>query len=179
MKCFYQLMLDSNDKKGGTLYAPSQWPYPISRDAMEVKNWENLVLELRDGVYCPFHTCNKGANLVSEELRDLLTSFIETTDEVDFLPVKVKSAEYGENKYYIIHFRKIFDVIDKEKSIYVKETGDIIKLRLNYEKVKNLKVFNSASGVNNIIVSSEIRNAIKKAKLEMGIYFMPVYCESK
>lgn len=176
MKVFYELMLDGNDKIGGTLYAPPEWPYPISRDGMIVKNWESLVLELRDGQYCPFHTCNKGANLVSKELKNLFVSFMGNNNDVEFLPVKVVSTNYGEKEYFIIHFRKIFDVIDKEKSVYVKGTGDIIKLRLDFKKVKDLKVFNSASGVNNIFVSKEVRDAIKKAKMEKGCCFMPVYC---
>lgn len=176
MKRFYELILDGNDKIGGTLFAPPTWPYPISRDAVEVKNWQMLVLELRGGKYCPFHTCNKGANLVNKELKDLLESFLDTDADIEFLPVKVVSMEYGEKEYYIMHFNKIFDVVDKESSVYANETDIIIKARLDFHKVKDLKVFNSTSGINNIFVSKEVRDAIKKSKLDMGISFMPVSC---
>lgn len=179
MKKYYELILDGNDKIGGSLYAPPQWPYPISRDGIEVKNWKSLILELKNGDYCPFHTCNKGANLVSKELKDLLESFLDNNHEIDFFPVQVTSAQYGDRVYYIMHFRKIYDVADRKNSIYAssgREVSDITILRLDPEKVKDLKVFNSSSAINSVFVTSEIRKAIKKAGLEKGAYFVPVYC---
>lgn len=48
---YYELIVDGYDKVGGMLYAPLEWPSPIAVDAMEVENWQNLTLELRDGKY--------------------------------------------------------------------------------------------------------------------------------
>ena len=93
---YYELIEDGYDKVGGTLYAPSEWPCPIAVDAMEVENWQNLTLELRDGKYCPFLSCDAGANMVSEEMKDLLLSFIGDNDNIEFLPVTTKSKEYGD-----------------------------------------------------------------------------------
>ena len=73
-------------------------------------------------------------------------------------------------------FKKIFDVIDHDHTIYVEGTDSIIKLKLDHNKVKDLKVFNSQPAINDIIVSDEVRKSIRKNKLDMGLDFMPVYC---
>lgn len=114
--------------------------------------------------------------MVSEELKELLESFVQDDPNIEFLPVKAISAEYGDRIYYILHFRKIYDVIDKKNTIYVEGTDSIIKLRVDYEKTKNLKIFNSQPAINDIIVSADIRRAIRKNKLNLGLIFMPIYC---
>ena len=151
---FYRFIVKGNDKKGGVLYSPKSWPYPIAVDGQEVKNWESLVVELKDGIYRPFQLCVGGANMVNQDLKDLLQSFIG----------------YGE------HFKKIFDVIDTKNTLYVEGTDSVIKLKLDYNKVKDLKVFNSQPAINDIIVSDEVRKSIRKNKLDLGLEFMPVYC---
>ena len=160
---FYKFIPKGNDKAGGVLYAPSDWPYPIARDGEEVKNWKSLIVELKYGEYCPYHMCIGGANMVSEELKNLLESFIQPdNDDIEFLPIKARSKEYGNRIYYILHFKKIFDVIDKENTVYVPGTDSIIKVRVDYNKVKELKIINSQSVINDIIVSKEVYKAIKK-----------------
>lgn len=74
-----------------------------------------------------------------------------------------------------MHFKKIYDVIDKINTIYVKGTDSIIKLRLDYEKVKDLNIFNSQPYINDVIVSETLYKAIKKQKLDFGLEFMPIY----
>lgn len=75
-----------------------------------------------------------------------------------------------------MHFKKIFDVIDTKNTLYVEGTDSVIKLKLDYNKVKDLKVFNSQPAINDIIVSDEVRKSIRKKKLDLGLEFMPVYC---
>ena len=73
-------------------------------------------------------------------------------------------------------FKKYFQVIDTAKTIYAEATDSVLKLKLDYNKVKDLKVFNSQPAINDIIVSDEVRKSIKKNKLDLGLDFMPVYC---
>ena len=47
---YYRLIPNGNDKEGGLLYPPQEWPYPIARDAVEVENWQNLKVELKEGI---------------------------------------------------------------------------------------------------------------------------------
>lgn len=75
-----------------------------------------------------------------------------------------------------MHFKKIFNVIDTENTLYVEGTDSVLKLKLDYNKVKDLKVFNSQPAINDIIVSDDVRKSIKKNKLDLGLDFMPVYC---
>ena len=172
---YYKFIVIGNDKIGGVLYAPSNWPYPIAKDGEEIKNWESLVVELKDGSYRPLHMCVGGANLVNKELKTLIESHTTPESEIEFLPIKAISKEYGNKTYYIIHFKKIHDVIDKENTIYVKGTDSIIKLRVDYKKVKDLHIFNSQPNINDIIVSETLYKAIKKQKLNLGLDFMPIY----
>ena len=172
---YYKFIVKGNDK-GGVLYAPDSWPYPIARDGQEVKNWESLVVELRDGQYRPFHMCIGGANMVNQALKDLLQSYVTSANDIEFLPVKAISKEYGNQIYYIMHFKKIFDVIDPQNTLYVEGTDTILKLRLDYNKVKSLNVFNSQPVINDIIVSDEVRKSMQKNKLDFGLEFMPIFC---
>ena len=173
---YYRIIVKGNDKIGGVLYAPEHWPYPIARDGEDVKNWGSLVVKLQDGAYRPFHMCIGGANLVNEELKALLVTFIENSDDIEFLPIQAVSEEYGNKTYYIMHFTKIFDVIDRKHSIYTEGTDSIFTLRLDYEKAKSLNVFNSQPVINDVIVSEQVRKSIKKNKLDLGIEFMPIAC---
>lgn len=72
--------------------------------------------------------------------------------------------------------KRFFDVIDTKNTLYVEGTDSVIKLKLDYNKVKDLKVFNSQPAINDIIVSDEVRKSIRKNKLDLGLEFMPVYC---
>ena len=173
---YYRIIIKGNDKIGGVLYAPDNWPYPIARDGEEVKNWESLTVELKDGSYRPFHMCIGGANLVSQEMKELFETFIENNADIEFLPVKAESEIYGNKIYYIMHFKKVFDVIDCKNTIYVEGTDSILRLRLDYEKVKALNVFNSQPVINDVIVSEKVRKSIKKNKLDLGIEFMLIAC---
>lgn len=171
---FYKIL----ESDGGCLYAPKEWHFPIALDGEEVKNWESLVVELKDGdVYCHFQGCNKGANMVSQEMKDLLESFIGPyADDIEFLPVKAVSKTYGDRQYYIMHFKKIYDVIDVKNTVYIPSTGSIVKVAVSFEKVKDLKVFNTQPVISDVIVSEDVYKAIKKKKLDFGLEFWQVYC---
>jgi len=172
---YYEFVVKGN-AKGGVLHAPESWPRPIAIDGEEVRNWKSLVVELKDGPYRNFHMCVGWANMVSVNLKDLLQSLIGDKEYLEFLPVQAVSEEYGNKVYYIMHFKKIFDVIDKERTIYVPNTDSIIKPWLDYQKVKDLSIFNSRPIINDIIVSSRVRKEIVNHKLNDGLDFMPVYC---
>ena len=173
---FYEIIVRGN-AKGGVLYAPPTWPTPIARDGEEVCNWKSLVLTLQDGPYRNYNMCVGQANIVSEQLKNVLAEYCESNPNIEFLPVKVTSDEYGDRIYYIMHFKIVFDVIDEKRTLYVPGTDSIIKLRLDYNKVEKLKIFNSRPYVNDVIVSEDVRKAIKRHHLDDGIEFLPIYCE--
>lgn len=172
---YYDLLVNGYDRQSGILSDLPGMHYPIILDGEKIKDLESFIVELRDGVYRPFHMCPGYANAVSEELKCLLESYSEP-GSIEFLPIKVISREYGDRTYYILHFTKIFDVIDKENTIYIKETGSILKPALDYEKVKTLHVFNYQPIGNDVIISEVVRKAMKKKKLDLGLDLSPVYC---
>ena len=130
------------------------------------------MLELRNGVYCHFHACTGGANVVSEEFKNLIESFTGDNNEIEYLPVKTISKEYGNRIYYILHFKKIYDVIDKTRTIYADGTDVILKIRLDSNKTKNLVIFNSQPAINDVIVCEDLYKAIKKNHYDLGIEFL-------
>ena len=78
-----------------------------------------------------------------------------------------------------MHFKKVFDVLDKENSVYAPNTNSVIKPWVDFEKVGTLKIFNSQPYINDVIISDEVRRALKRKHLDDGIEFMPVYCVIK
>ena len=72
-----------------------------------------------------------------------------------------------------------YDVIDEENTVFNDFTGSVIKLRVDYAKVKNLHVFNSQPIINDLIVSTKLYKEIKKRKLNFGVTFGPIYCLNK
>lgn len=175
---YYEIVVVGN-AKGGVLYAPPSWPFPIAHDGEEVHNWESLILTLQDGPYRNFNMCVGHANIVSEQMKEVLEKFLDSNSELEFLPVRVISKEYGDRIFYIMHFTKVYDVIDEKHTVYVPGTDAIIKLRVDYNKVKDLNIFNSQPVINDVIISDKVRRELKRNKLDDGIEFLPIYCEKE
>ena len=174
----YKIMIQGYDDTCGVMYAPSDWPYPIALDGEEVKNWQSLRLELKDGIYCPFHCCVGCANVINEEMKNLMEKYIDNETQVEFLPVKAHSDEYGEKQYYILHFLKIHDVIDTEHTVYsdINDKDSVIKLAFSCKKVKNLHLFNSRPLINDVYISEKLYKDISKHNLTKGISFQAIKC---
>ena len=109
-------------------------------------------------------------------MKDLLEKFAEK-EFVEFIPVMIKSKEYGDKQYFTVHLKKTYDVIDFVNS-YCDPPGCVIRMCVDYNKVKNLHVFNSAQSLN-IIVSTKVYKEIKKRKLNFGLSFGIIRCLNK
>ena len=176
---FYEIIINGYYKKVGIIYSLKPCNYPLIQDGKEIKNYNDIQLGLKDGNYADFDRCINGGNLVSEELKDLFISYMGDNPNIEFLPVKVVSKEYGDRIYYIMHFKIIYDVIDKKHSVYVPGTDSIIKRCLLWEKVKDLHVFNSMRYADDVIISDEVRRAMIRKKLKAGIIFTPVWTDKE
>ena len=122
-------------------------------------------------MYAPFMNSNVNPYFANEELKQLIEQNLPADYPLEFLPVKTMSEEYGENLYYIIHFTKIFDVIDEKHSKYVPGTDSIAVPCIDYNKAKDLDFFNSTARRGSFIVSDKIKKLMKKRKLDTGIEF--------
>lgn len=169
-KRFYYLLLKSGNKFR-VLYKPVGTDTRFGAAVTPVEGYEHMVFELRSGIYKPFMNSNCCACFADEDLKQLLEENIPEDCPLEFLPVKATSKEYGDKLYYIIHFTKVFDVIDKENSKYVPETGDITIPCIDYEKAKDLDFFNSTARISGFIVSDKIKKLMKKRGLDVGIEF--------
>jgi hypothetical protein len=176
---YFKWISDGYYKSGGVLYAPKEVASQIAKDGEEVK-YNNLEFTLNDGIYMPYHSAVGGANLVDEELKKIIEKYVPKDYPIEFLPVKAKSEKYGEKQYYIMHFKKIFDVLDRDNCVYntflPKEDSSIIIPCLNSNKLAGLHIFNTRKNINDIIISDELRKKIKKSKLDIGIEFYRIKC---
>ena len=175
---YYEIISNGYDKRKGVLYVNEPYDYPIVKDGQEVEGLEKLVFELRDGEYAHFHMCVGGANVVDEELKKLFEQYCNHNPYIEFLPIKVNSDKYGERLYYIVHFKDICDVIDKEHTMYLKgETYNCItRLAIEHEKAEGLHVFNSRPAIQDVIVSEDVYKEMRNRKLDQGIEFCPLIC---
>lgn len=170
-KQFYQFIL--KDIKGqGVLYAPDYIQYGFGVEVKPVIGWEDIEFALKGGNYLPFMNSNVGANFANEELKNLLQENLPSEYPIEFYPIRVRSEEYGDKIYYLIHFKTVFDVIDNENSVWVVKS--IAKPWIDYKKAKDLDFFNSTARTNGIIVSDKIKKLMRKNKLDIGIEFLKV-----
>ena len=152
--------MNSYEKEAGSISSPDWDKCPKVLDSEDAILDKDFTYELVNGRYCPYGRGPHGVRLVNEELKELLESYAEK-EFIEFIPVIIKSAEYGDRQYYIVHFKKIYDVIDEDNTVFG-PTGSVIKLRVDYAKVKNLHVFNSGPYINDLIVSTKVYKEIKK-----------------
>ena len=168
------VMPNSYEEKAGNADSPNWHVCPHVYDGEDVDLCKEFVYELKGGEYCPYLMGPWAVNLVDEDLKTLLEEYAEK-EYVEFLPVMIHSEQYGDRQYYIVHFTKIYDVIDKEHTVY--GPGDsIIKLCVDYNKVKNLHVFNSQPIISDINISAKVYKEIKKRKLDFGTSFGRIGC---
>lgn len=169
---YYSIVLDGNDKIGGVLYAPKGVRHGIVKDSIEIdKNIIGMKFTLQDGAYTHYMGANIGANFVSSELKQLIESYIPNNYPLEFIPVQILSEIFGNKEYFIMHFTRIFDVIDTENTVYIPGMNSIIKVCLSQEKVINLHIFNSQPSINDVIISEKLRKDMKKLKMDVGIEF--------
>ncbi len=174
---YFKIILDGNDKVGGILYAPIGINSGYISDSKKIpENVENLIFTLKNGSYTSYMGSNIGANLVNEDLKNLIEEFITNDYPIKFIPVTVCSDQHGNKQYFILYFDIIFDVINTSKTIYVDGTSQIIKVCLDEYKVNGLNIFNSQPVINDVIVSDCLRKKIKKQKMDLGIEFSQLNC---
>ena len=170
-KQFYRFLL--KDIKGqGVLFAPQGTDTRFGVEVLPVENWQNIEFELKHGEYLPFMNSNTNANFANDEFKNLIQDIVPADYPLDFYPIRVKSDEYGNKTYYLIHFKIIFDVIDDKNSVWV--VNSIAKPFIDYEKAKDLDFFNSKARINGIMVSDKMKKLIQKTKLDTGIEFLKV-----
>lgn len=175
MRNFFKLLMNGYDDRYGVIYDEwhSESRYPIAENGVQFEGLDGVEFSLKNGGYAPFMRCTAGVYMISEELKRLFEEYPDY-GSIEYIPVSVKSETCGDRTYYILHFTKVFDVIDYDHCKKVPETGSITVLALNYENVKNLNVFAAESL--DVIVSDKIKREMKKRGLTGGFMFKKVAC---
>lgn len=171
MKKYYRIIRKA-DRRFGLIYAdlPNGEYGRVALDGQPVENLDKYSFELKDGDFPSISRCTDGSQIIDEDIKEIFDRYAEK-EFLELLPVTVKSEEYGDRTCYIVHFTKIYDVIDYERSKYAGE--NITVAALVFEKVKNLHVFNTQPIINDLYISEEVMQEIKKKKLNKGFQMVP------
>lgn len=117
---------------------------------------------------------NLGWYIISEKMKFVISNNIKGAEYIDFIRVDIYSEDDCRD-YYIIKFNKSLDVLDKSKTIYVKNTAKIIRPVFDFLKIKDLNIFNIGDRTDweiphGIYVNSLMRKTLIKEKL-LGVTF--------
>lgn len=98
--------------------------FMVSKNGVRVKKWKTLGFELRNGIYTDYLPNNVGARLCSQKLENIIEMTRTSKDDIQWLDAVVKSGDTLKD-YYILHFPKLYEVLDLKYSII--DEGIIIK----------------------------------------------------
>ena len=108
--------------------------------------------------------------MFSEKLKTIIAKNLTGKEGINWLTAKINGN--GEQRiYYIPRFEKMLDVLDTEKTMYVKGTDHIIKPCFSLAKVNAYSIFHLPDSKNfwkitsGIYVSEALKKAIQKEKL--------------
>lgn len=176
---YYEIQTRAYSHKPGVFYETENggWPFRVEvpGEKMGAYDFETMSLELKDGSYAHYHRSTTFAKVVSPEFKSVVEEYNTDPSILEFWPVKITSAEYGSRVYYFLHFTRICWVNDEERSVYVSQTDRFpMKLVLDYDKIGGKSIF--MTDAHRIIVDDEIRRALVRKKLTLGIELAPIRC---
>jgi hypothetical protein len=133
-------------------------------DTGKVKNWNPIILELRDGQYPDYLASDLGCRLCSKRLKDVLAAEASASDSLQWLDVLVRT-QYEERLYFILHFPEPPDVLDKRKTIFAGDTDVVVKAVLSRDAVTGHKVFAYPKcGCLPLFISKDVKRRIRVEK---------------
>jgi hypothetical protein len=113
--------------------------------------------------------------LMSEKMKTIVANNLTGKEGINWIAAKVDGI--GECRtYYIPRFENMLNVLDEQKTMYVKGTDRIIKPCFSLAKISSFSIFHKPSAydlwkiTSGLYVSEELKKAIQKEKLT-GIDF--------
>lgn len=135
-----------------------------------VTDWTPLVLTVKAGWLCDHQPNNAGCLLFSERLQSVLEDNRAEADILQWLPVTVVDVEEKSWPYWILHFLTRQDVLNKGKTLFVPGTNLVMKPYFDKALVRTHRVFSYPGAALALVVSSEVKQAIRQARCT-GIEF--------
>lgn len=123
-------------------------------------------------VWLDYQPNNLAWPLMSEALKSVIDKNLTGEEHVDWISCDIMYQQ-EKKTYYILRFNKLLDVLDLNKSLFVKGTDSIIRPVLALNKVNNFSVFMvSTAGYGNlwkitpgVYINEILKKAIQKHKL--------------
>jgi len=113
--------------------------------------------------------------MFSEKLKTTIIKNLTGKEGINWITAKI-NGNNEQRIYYIPRFEKMLDVLDTQKTMYVKGTGRIIKPHFSLVKVNSYNLFHQPATHNlwkitsELYVSEILKKAIQKEKLT-GVAF--------
>ena len=106
--------------------------------------------------------------IFSEPLKQLIQENVSEAANIDWIKMSVEHFQ-DKRQYYILKFNELHDVIDKENTLYVRGTDNIIRpcfRKINFDKVQIATIPTSGNLwkiTSGVYVSGKLKKAIEKS----------------
>jgi hypothetical protein len=113
--------------------------------------------------------------LMSAKMRHIIDANLTGRESIDWIACRIKHED-EERIYYMLRFNKPLDVLNEEKTVFVKGTDRIIKPVFKPEKIRQYNVFHQPAPYDfwrippAVYVAESVKRAVEEAKL-IGIQF--------
>jgi Immunity protein family (Imm11) len=176
-------------RQGASAYAPGE-PRLAHELVAELDGMEDLPFELElvkvtvgetglaessdlgglESVWLDYQPNNLAWPLMSKRMRTVVSDNLTGKEGVDWVGARVNGA--GEQrKYYIPRFERKLDVLDEQKTTYVRGTERVIRPCFSSRKISSLSMFHvpSANGLwkvpSGLYVKQGLRDAMQRERL--------------
>ena len=92
--------------------------------------------------------------IFSARMRRMIDGHKAATDWMEWLPVWIKGGTEL-REYAIPHFIEALDVIDRERSVLNRVTGDVIKAHLRMDAIDGHEVFTYSNEIGGVVLFSK------------------------
>jgi hypothetical protein len=129
-------------------------------------------------VWMDYQPSNLAWPIMSDRLKSIVESNLTGNENLDWVTCKIKSDK-EERRYYIPRFNKMLDVLDMQKTLFVKDTNHVIRPVFALSKINAYSIFHAPANfdlwkiTSGLYVSEKMKKAIQKQKLT-GMVFEKV-----
>ena len=149
-------------------------PFDLVLRRVELINGEVKVSDDMSGVECLWtdYQPNEFAwPLFSENLKNIIIDNLTGNEDIIWIKAIIKLGD-ERRLYFIPRFRRKLDVIDEQKTLFVKGTDHIIRPVFSLEKVIKYNMFHKPQLLwevtSGIYVSEKMKEAIQKEKMSVS-----------
>lgn len=148
---------------------------PFEFDLIKLSVCKNSLLRSKDlsglnEIWLDYQPNSLAWPLMSEKLKAIVLRNLTGNEGLNWIRAKI-NGNGNQRNYYIPRFEKILDVLDFQKTMYVKDTDHIVKAFFSSTKVSAYSIFSQPAAHNlwkitsGLYISDAIKTTIQKEKL--------------